>query len=168
MSKKYMIILILFQLLVEINCQMTMQRQHHTATLIDNKLYILGGLYLTDNVRSNDFFYLDFSSSFNTQKLLWQHLSNTDAVPPHDNAASVKGGADNSTLFLYGGITNDNAKAELVYTFNPQSNVWSTPIIAGTNTIRKRNFRGIISYNGKMYLWGGMDVTSGKMLNDML
>ena len=50
----------LFQFLVEINCQMTpfkpKQRDGATATLIDNKLYILGGNVGSTTV--NDFFIL--------------------------------------------------------------------------------------------------------------
>src|SRR5688572_10203379 len=106
----YIIILwFLFQFLVGINCQMTpfmpRQRHDHTATLIDNKLYILGGVIsLNPLVLSNGFFYLDFSGPFNTKELPWRELSNNDMiVPRHYGAASVKGGANNNTLFLYGG-----------------------------------------------------------------
>ena len=47
----------------------------------------------------------------------------------------------------------------LVYTFDPQSNMWSTPNIASAGTIitRKMTLLGIIDYKGKMYLWGGDD-----------
>ena len=77
---------ILFQLLIEINCQMTPfkpgVRNGHTATLLDNKLYILGG---RDDamipISTNDFFYLDVSVQFNTQSLSWNNLSTI--VPAH-------------------------------------------------------------------------------------
>src|SRR5438046_6832230 len=121
MTQKYIILCLIFQLLVEINCQMTQfkptQRFLHTATLINNKLYILGGTDLVNDIRLKDFFYLDVSVPFNTQQLLWQDLSNINTVPVHSSATSVKGGANNNTLFLYGGITTDTT-ATLVYTFN--------------------------------------------------
>src|ERR1043166_6191517 len=95
------ILLLLFQLFVEINCQIKpLQREYHTATLIDNKLYILGGGAVNTG---KEFFYLDVSVAFNTQKLSWQDLSSINTVPAHEGAASVKGGANNNTLFLYGG-----------------------------------------------------------------
>src|ERR1051325_5263711 len=95
----------LFQLLFEINCQMIFkQRSFHTATLINNKLYILGGLPTT----GKEFFYLDVSAPFNTQKLLEQNLSTINTVPSHFAATSVKGGVNNNTLFLYGGVSGDN------------------------------------------------------------
>ena len=90
----YFVLCILFQLLVEVNCQMSPRvLSGHTATLIDKKLYIVGGLGA-----EREFFYLDVSVPFDTQKLLWKDLSNINIVPPHAGAASVKGGADNSTL----------------------------------------------------------------------
>jgi hypothetical protein len=113
LQKNLIFIWLLVQLLVvKINCQLApfKPRCLHTATLIDNKLYILGGL-----LRENDFFYLDVSVAFNTQNLLWNDLSNVNIVPAHYNSASVKGGANNNTLFLYGG--RNNTVMDLVYTF---------------------------------------------------
>src|ERR1044072_4449759 len=119
----YFTLWLLFQLFVEINCQMKpLMRGHHTATLINNNLYILGGAaYGTGGNPEKDFFYLDFSAAFNTQNLTWQDLSSINTVPPHGAATSFKGGANNSTLFLYGGY---NTEMALVYTFDPQSNSW--------------------------------------------
>ncbi|RIA96729.1 hypothetical protein C1645_871835 [Glomus cerebriforme] len=159
MIATYIIFWVLIQLLVEINCQMIpfkpKQRYLHTATLINNKLYILGGFYLNHKLSGNEFFYLDFSVPFNTQNLLWQDLSSINIVPPHGAAATVKGGANNNTLFLYGGVSK-RIIMELVYAYDPQENAWSTPTIVGLNTIRKRNLIGIMDYNGKMYLWSGL------------
>src|ERR1051325_2683454 len=91
---------LLFQLSVEINCQMAKpkQRRWHTATLIDNKLYILGGSYqLPDGTElpMNEFFYLDVSGPLNTKDLTWNDLS-TNTIPKHGSAAAVVGGAKNS------------------------------------------------------------------------
>src|ERR1051325_1088434 len=103
----YTILWYLFQLLVEINCQMVpfkpKIRYYHTTTFINRKLYILGGLNDIEDV-GKDFFYLDFSVLIsNTQNLLWQDLSSVNTLPSHYGAASVNGGANNNTLFLYGG-----------------------------------------------------------------
>jgi N-acetylneuraminic acid mutarotase len=159
---RYFVLWILLQLLVEINCQTKpLQRHYHTATLIDGKLYILGGI--NGNNVNVDFFSLDVFVKFNTQNLSWKDLSSINTVPPHYGAASVKGGANNNTLFLYGGEPNSNI--ELVYTYDPQSNSWTIPKITGVNTIRKKGLKGIIDNNGKMYLWGGRDTSA---VNDMI
>ena len=149
----YTILWFLFQSVAEINCQTVPfkpeKRRWHTATLINSKLYILGGYSPSSGYVGKDFFYLDVSVPFNTQNLLWQDLSSVNTVPSLDGAASVNGGANNNTLFLYGGF---NTAMELVYTFNPQNNSWNIPKITGNNNImKKRDLTGIIDDNGKMY-----------------
>ncbi|RIA89129.1 hypothetical protein C1645_825254 [Glomus cerebriforme] len=144
-------------------------RYGHTATLIDDKLYILGGGQAssgaTVEIFGTEFFYLDVSGSFNTQKLLWQNLSNINIVPSHSLAASVKGGANNDTLFLY---TSENINPELkfIYTFDSQKKIWDTPPISGNNVPKKDSLIGIINYDRKMYLFGGFAGTFPS--NDML
>jgi hypothetical protein len=128
----------------------------------------LGGEGL-DSKPVKEFFYLDVSVPFNTQELSWQDLSNINMPPPHLTATSVKGGANNNTLFLYGGSTDDQNMA-LVYTFDSQSIVWNIPNIgniAEIDTIRKWALRGIINYNGRFYLWSGFAVNKGNP-NEML
>jgi hypothetical protein len=166
----YFILWILLQVLVKVNCQMTPFKPNvfyrHTATLIDNKLYILDGRdYLNDN-QVKEFFYLDVSVPFNTQELPWQDLSNINMVPLHSGAASVKGGANNDTLVLYGGFTTDQTMA-LVYTFDSRSIAWSIPKITGMiNVVRKFSLTGIINNDGRMYLWSGSIETT--YVNEML
>jgi N-acetylneuraminic acid mutarotase len=171
MSQKnliYIILWLLIQLLVvEINCQLTpfkpKGRNLHTTTLIDNKLYILGGFqwyYL-----GKDFFYLDVSVAFNTQNLLWNDLSNVNIIPANRYSASVKGGANNNTLFLYRG--RSDTIMDLVYIFDPQSNSWSIPMITGDIPNRKCILTGIIGQKGFMYLWSGVNENI-ESYNDML
>ncbi|CAG8610909.1 5860_t:CDS:2, partial [Funneliformis caledonium] len=156
----------LFQfLLLDVNCQMIpfkpKNRRDHTATYIDDKLYIFGGSHLSTD---GNFFYHDFSVKFNTKNLSWQDLSNIKSVPPiHYGAASARGGENNNTLFLYGGVDYDPNMA-LVYTFDPQNEIWSVPEIKvpdiSVNVPRKDLLTGIVDYNGKMYLWGGRSGSS--------
>ncbi|PKY54983.1 galactose oxidase [Rhizophagus irregularis] len=195
-SSVYFILWILLQvlLLVKVNCQPTPFKPRvyscHTATFIDNKLYILGGLDLNSKML-NEFFYLDVSVPFNTQELSWQDLSNINMVSDHFLATSVKGGTKNDTLFLYGAFQSET----LVYTFNSRSLVWSTPTISGkvdmlpsVQTVtdpssredvifeqelinvrrgKKYGLTGVIDYNGKFYLWGGA-TSNITLINDML
>jgi hypothetical protein len=179
MLKNYIILWLSFQLFVGINYQMIPKlRAVSTATLIDSKLYFIGGKEssiingkVTTEYNGKEFFYLDVSVPFNTKKLSWQDLSVFNNIPPHAGATSVKGGANNNTLFLYGGNLTENTIAELVYTFDTQSNTWSAPPITGFNTIRKIFLTGIIDYNGKMYLYGGVlgtNISNFNSVNDML
>ncbi|PKY31003.1 hypothetical protein RhiirB3_531367 [Rhizophagus irregularis] len=157
----YITLWFLFQfILIEINClnapYTLKKRDEHTATLVDNKLYILGGSLL--NEVGKDFFYIDFSVSFNIQNLLLIDLSNINTVPSHFGAASARGGANNDTLFICGGIGNVTVdKVELVYSFNLKSNSWSIPKITGQSPISLFAAEtGIINHNGMMYFWDGI------------
>ncbi|GES82222.1 hypothetical protein GLOIN_2v1656403 [Rhizophagus clarus] len=131
----------------------------HTATIIDNKLYILGGSGYSGD---HEFFYLDVSNKIDTQHLSWIDLSNINIVPSHYGATSVVGGANNNTLFLYGVY---NSAMTLVYTFDPIFKTWDIPTITGDNTIRKQFLTGIIARNGKMYLFG-KTLPTGLIIND--
>src|SRR6266540_3145735 len=156
MSKNSLICIILWLLilLIEVNCQI--RRWLSTATLIDDKLYILGGESEGELV-GKQFFYLNVSVSFNTQELSWNDLTSTNIVPSHWGAASVNGGANNNTLFLYGGNPiNGTEKMDLVYTFDAKSNSWSVPKTTGQNTSKKVSLTGIVD-DRKMYLFGGYD-----------
>ena len=156
----YITFCILLQLLVEVKSQTTIfkpdLREGHTATFINDKLYILGGAIPphTNKVRPKEtFLYLDCSAPFNTSELEWVDLSNTNnVVPPHYFAAAVKGGANNNTLFLYGGESLDAEQMFLVYAFNTLNNTWSIPILSGASRV---DIIPVVDYNGLMYLYGG-------------
>ncbi|PKK72336.1 hypothetical protein RhiirC2_742961 [Rhizophagus irregularis] len=169
----YLLLFILLQfLLVEINCEVKFpisQRYFHTTTYIDNKLYILGGRYTSDDTiktLGREFFYLDFSTGFNTNSLTWNTVNNF--VPQHHGAATVVGGAQNDTLFLYGGITNYE-RMSMVYSFNPKKS-WMIPTLEGNDgsEVNRKAFLTGIADNGKMYLWGGTEMVTRYYVNDML
>ena len=168
--RSYIILWFLFQFLTEISCQKTpfkpKLRTSQTTTLVDNKLYVLGGQDPLSGDLIGQFFYLDVSIPFDTKALSWKDLSSINTVPPHAGAASVKGGADNNTLFLYGGMSN-NVMA-LVNSFDSRNEKWSVPKIPEVDIIRKQNLIGVIDDNGKMYLWSGKTVDEEVDTNDLL
>jgi hypothetical protein len=65
-------------------------RYFHTATFIDDKLYILGGAIPGFGVSQKEsFLYIDFSVPFNTNELRWNDLSaTTNNIVPHQSAAA--------------------------------------------------------------------------------
>src|SRR4051812_46656360 len=101
---------ILLQSLVEVKSQIDKPdlRHDHTATLINDKLYIIGGAPPASDSKpppKETFLYLDVTVPFNTNELKWNDLSamTNNIFPPHRYAAAIKGGANNNILFLYGG-----------------------------------------------------------------
>ncbi|CAB5362402.1 unnamed protein product [Rhizophagus irregularis] len=164
----YFLLWILLQVLVDVNCQLTPFKPsgmfRHTATFIDNKLYILSGSETSTGNIIREFFYLDVSIPFNTLELSWKDLSKISIVPFHTDAVSAKSGAKNDTLFLYGGLSSVSTMA-LVYTFDPQHIVWNSQVTTEINATRKYGLTGVIDYSGKLYLWGG--ISNNIIVNDM-
>src|SRR5688572_5037275 len=96
----------------------------HSSTYINNNLYILGGFGA-----GGKFFYLDMSISFDTlDRLLWHNLTKNSIIPPHNDATLVRGGANNHSLFLFGGFSK-NQKMALLYSYDTLNNSWSIPNI---------------------------------------
>ncbi|PKY21515.1 hypothetical protein RhiirB3_435139 [Rhizophagus irregularis] len=56
---------------------------------------------------------------------------------------------------------------DLVYTFDPQTNLWNIPKIIGDTYRREHSLTGITDNKGKMYLWGGLDIRMNA-ISDML
>jgi N-acetylneuraminic acid mutarotase len=162
----YIIFGILQQLLVEVKSQTVAARNAHTATLINKKLYILGGVIPPNNNVSpkETFLYLDITVPF-TDNSTWINLSDNNIVPPHQDAAVVKSGVN---LFLYGGRSLLSSKTmALVYAFDTQSESWSIPNIVGIPPTGKTSITPIIDHNGKIYLFGGAIVYPFTFVNDM-
>jgi N-acetylneuraminic acid mutarotase len=173
----YITFCILLQFFVEVKSQKTIfspdSRDAHTATFINDKLYILGGEFFPSPAGKakspkETFLYLDVSVPFNTNELKWVDLTSKNIVPPHRYAASIKGGENNNTLFLYGGESLNSQPMALVYTFDTQSNSWRIPAeITGILQTGKSGVTLTIDYNnGMIYKFGGFVPTA--VFNDML
>src|ERR1043166_6533603 len=151
----YITLYILLQFLVGVKSQTTIlkpePRYAHTATLINDKLYISGGnIYNDINVSPKEaFFYLDVSVPFVTNELKWIDLSKNNIIPPHYLSTAIKGGTNNNTLFLYGGEPLAAGGAmDLVYTFDTQINLWRVPGITGIPPLKCIGVTIVIDYNG--------------------
>jgi hypothetical protein len=170
-TRYYLTYIVLSLLFLGIQCQITpkpKQRVLHAAAVLDDKLYVMGGMYYNDTSNQpveKECFYLRVSNQFDTtQQLSWVDISSTYTVPNHYGAAAAIGGDANETIILYGGV--NRTTMQLIYAFDPNSETWSTPTITGIAPARKEYLTGVADYNGKMFLWGGM--ANGNSVNDMV
>lgn len=152
-------------------------RYEHSSILINSKLYILGGrnssIENNDSI-FNDIFYLDLSSSFDTNNPPWKSISSS---PDQSNQTSLKsfwgtgflGRNDKSSIFITSGITginhnnshnnnsNSDDNSKLISEFNIDNQIWSFPSITGTPPERRKRFQFIDDGNGKLYIFGGFE-----------
>ncbi|RHZ88858.1 hypothetical protein Glove_21g266 [Diversispora epigaea] len=128
----------------------------HSTTLLDKKLYFIGGYELTTEDNSS-FFYIDLNQSFNVSTPAFVPLESAPVGIIY--ATACVGGANNATIFVFGGINQDkNSKSQimdkLINKFDTTSQEWSTPQIKG-EPIRRRGLQAVIDTKGNMYLFGG-------------
>ncbi|RGB41671.1 hypothetical protein C1646_751840 [Rhizophagus diaphanus] len=147
-SSVYFILWILIQVLVKVNCQMTPFKpsvhSHQTATLIDNKLYILGGY-----------------------ELPWQDLSNINMVPLHSSATAYCLGGDNDYTITYNSNTlNINQGTALtlseIYIYDIINDNWDTKATSGKIPSNRGGFSTVLSLDGKrVIIFGGYFINPG-------
>jgi N-acetylneuraminic acid mutarotase len=137
-------------------------RNGHTSTLINNKLYILGGVIDKNNSSPKEtFLYIDLSVPFNTNKITWHDLSSKNSTVPAHHLATTS--VVNNTIFLFGGISlNRYEMMASTYKFDTQSNLWKIQKISGIPG--KQGVTSIFD-GSNIYLFGGSPFTYN--INDM-
>ncbi|RIA79774.1 hypothetical protein C1645_745697 [Glomus cerebriforme] len=148
----HLIFIVLIQLFLFINRDVYGQfnpgpRAGHSANFIGNKIYYIGGFdFGKTNSAKSDVFDFDY------QKETWEDLKNQVVNLPRktEHTASI-GGTNKDLIFIIGGIEDD---VNLVYQFDTKTNAISVPMIQG-KTPPKRAFTSSVSYEGKIYIFGG-------------
>ena len=171
----YIALCILLQFLVEVKSQKTILnpdlRRSHTATFVNDKIYILGGEIPPSNSGKSPketFMYLDVSAPFNTNELKWIDLSNDNIVPPHRSAAATRIGVNNNTILLLGGRSLADEIIPLIHTFDTQNNLWDAPVTTGIPPNNKlASVTIVIDSNGLIYIFGGSTIGPLTYYDDM-
>ncbi|CAB4415155.1 unnamed protein product [Rhizophagus irregularis] len=134
-------------------------RTGHTATLIGNKIYFIGG-YNFSIPKESDVFYYDGN------KLAWvevnSQVSGQDADMPlqFGHTANI-GGPKQDLIFIIGGD-----RFSTVYQLDTKTNKIITPIILGDfPIIDNLIFMSAVSYKGIIYLFGGVEIDEAGKLN---
>ncbi|GES73184.1 hypothetical protein GLOIN_2v1632718 [Rhizophagus clarus] len=134
-------------------------RLFHTATLIETRIYYLGGQN-NYSLLTNDFFYLDISKSFNKTKdpLPFVNVTLDETVPKHYGAATTVFGKPKDSIFLFSGdIGALQNTIELIYILNTTQSplLWKNIAVSEDEIERRRFSSAIADNNNKIYLFGG-------------
>ncbi|KAF0548091.1 galactose oxidase [Gigaspora margarita] len=164
-----LIIILLFSF---VNCQnIPNPRSQPASSLIGNRLYFFGGDLSTTDSRNysaanltNEVWYLDLSSSFNTSNPPWNkdvgmpigYFLGASCVNPIDNYIFLVGG-----LMYIPNTATINLGSSSVYVFNSNISLWTTPNIIGFNSsFKMRNqIQPVIDNYGKIYTFSGTNYT---------
>jgi hypothetical protein len=160
MIKQFIIILSIITSLVKsaINGE-RFSRFAHTSTIINDKLYIIGG-QISQTRGSNDVFYLDLTNSFNTSDPPW---IKTSGLPLESSwASAITLGKDG--ILIFGGYTwNLNSHTietgeNSLYQFNTSTEEWTIPVVSGVSPIRRRGMKIVFDNSTKIYIYGGIQL----------
>ncbi|KAG9287103.1 hypothetical protein G9A89_000997 [Geosiphon pyriformis] len=134
-----------------------MPRFGHSATLIDNHIYFIGGRRDLQN-HITDFLMLDVLNPFEVNKPPWQAIDPTQA-PRLVGHTALEGGPNNSQIIVYGGMTTKTATSpsvveSSVHVYDTNTTQWSNPVIAQEPTTRVFHAAAKNS-TGFMLIYGG-------------
>eukprot|EP01113_Clastostelium_recurvatum_P033836 TRINITY_DN451_c0_g1_i1.p1 TRINITY_DN451_c0_g1~~TRINITY_DN451_c0_g1_i1.p1 ORF type:complete len:311 (-),score=67.69 TRINITY_DN451_c0_g1_i1:79-1011(-) len=125
----------------------------HSATLIDDKIYIYGGCDIGD--KFNHMLILD------TKSMHWERPLPTEGFEPSVRRAH-SATAVGKKLFVFGGGDGPNYFKDL-YIFDTRDHTWTKPVTTGTSPGPRRAHTAELIGN-KLYVFGGGD--GAKALND--
>ncbi|PKY19024.1 uncharacterized protein OCT59_001274 [Rhizophagus irregularis] len=128
------------------------------SVLIEDRIYYIGGddpsKTHSEANPENDIFYLDLNIKENF--LTWVDLK--VKFPIISGHAADVGGINQDSIFIIGGNHYDEKNTNYFYRFDTKTNELSVPVIQG-KAPPTRVARNSVSYEGKMYLFGGRAYT---------
>ncbi|PKC16592.1 galactose oxidase [Rhizophagus irregularis] len=127
-------------------------RTSHTATLVGDKIYFIGGYNFSITLKESDIFYYDGN------KLAWVEVNNqvsgqgADMRFRYGHTANI-GGPKQDLIFIIGYVP-----LSLVYQLDTKTNNVTTPMILGDVPTNDYSVAmSSVTYQGKIYLFGGFD-----------
>jgi N-acetylneuraminic acid mutarotase len=132
-----------------------------TAHVINGKIYTIGGF---NNLAPKGHRVISEVSVFDPATNTWSTLATTGSFTARLLHTS---GVIDGKIYVIGGTPNikDPLRINTVQVFDPASNAWSTPAVAGTFTPRSYLSSGVV--NNKIYVLGGQDTSRVMNVNEV-
>ncbi|CAG8448810.1 11488_t:CDS:2 [Scutellospora calospora] len=131
-------------------------RWGHTATLINDTIYFVGGR-TNDNVFTSDFISLKISNEFSINLPPWMELDST-GMPRLIGHTAVAGGLNNTKIVVFGGGVDDPASAAMqsLTIYDPTTILWTRPTnLMNSDSKRRYLHSAVILSNHQMLMYGG-------------
>ncbi|CAG8454864.1 13512_t:CDS:2, partial [Ambispora leptoticha] len=140
-----------FALITFENVNSQVARYGHTANLINQKIYIIGGKDAT-GAFVNEMQILDLSSNFSLANISNNFIKITSLNFSVAWGTSVDNG---SNIFYFGGVTSENKTTADIIQYDPKQNQISKPLEVSASPSARRGLNSVIDQNGKWYIYGG-------------
>ncbi|CAG8643218.1 14375_t:CDS:2, partial [Ambispora leptoticha] len=140
-----------FALIAFENVNSQIARYGHTANLINQKIYIIGGKDAT-GAFVNEMQILDLSSNFSLVNISNNFINITSLNFSVAWGTSVDNG---SSIFYFGGVTSDNKATANIIQYDTNQNLLSKPLEVSASPSARRGLNSVIDQNGTWYIYGG-------------
>ena len=164
-------VLILGISIIEVNSFIPVGRAHHSSVIVDDKIYMFGGVISNGPDDLNETIYLDVSQSFNTEYPSWA----LSTAMPFGTAFGTVSFVDNSnsTIYLFGGtmfdpVTYEESYESFIYTFNLLYLEWEIPITEGPMPTRLQQIQAVNDDFGRIYIFGGLNNAERTLSEEMI
>ncbi|CAG8525698.1 33615_t:CDS:2 [Gigaspora margarita] len=175
----YLISFILLSVISKIYCFLDGHpegRGGQESVQVNDRIYYMGGSRLIRSLKrynlSDEVFYLDLSSLFNTANPPFTDLTDGKMLYGNEKGIAVLGGSSRSDIYLVGGtqvnlstinwnVTNQtinwNVTDQFIYIYKTVPNTWTKlqQGVKGTQPSRRRSTSTVIKPNGTIYIFGG-------------
>ncbi|CAG8510081.1 14564_t:CDS:2 [Ambispora leptoticha] len=139
-----------FALITFENVNSQVARYGHTANLINQKIYIIGGKDAT-GAFVNDSLILDLSSN-----LSLVNISNNININSLNYSVAWGTSVDNgSNIFYFGGVTSENKATANIIQYDTKQNQLSKPLDVSASLSPRRGLNSVSDQNGRWYIYGG-------------
>ena len=118
-------------------------RHHHTAAVVDGKIYVVGGIFHDDE---GEKVATGLVEMYDPAADSWQQMAAMPTVR-HSHASAVMDGK----IYVSGGFTTLGELSDAFEAYDPVTNTWAT--LASLSEVRVDHASA--AFNGKLYVFGG-------------
>ena len=118
-------------------------RHHHTAAVVDGKMYVLGGEFIDDEGYQVA---TDRVDVYDPAADSWQQMAAMPTARERNAAAVVSG-----KIYVSGGFNTSGEPSDAFEAYDPVTNTWAT--LASLSEARVDHASA--AFNGKLYVFGG-------------
>ncbi|CAG8651251.1 5380_t:CDS:2, partial [Ambispora leptoticha] len=136
------------------NVDSQVARYGHTANLIKQKIYIIGGKDAT-GAFVNGMQILDLPSNFSSVNTSNNIINIINITSSNFSVAWGTSVVDDSNIFYFGGVTSDNKATANIIQYDTKQNRLSNPLEVSSSPSARRGLNSVIDQNGKWYIYGG-------------
>jgi N-acetylneuraminic acid mutarotase len=123
--------------------------QGYSSTVVDNKIYIMGGVKFDSSANSD---IVNYNQVYDTHSNTWSTAANLPSINSYASCAVTSGNMSPEKIYFLGGCTLDGYENK-TYSYDPNTDSWN----AEATMPNSRAYFGVAVINDILYAVGGFD-----------